>query len=71
MAIKSEQIEQELGKVTPDQEHIEALRLERSALHQERTALYVTDDAQVARIRANYGAAIRVYESNPQGATHE
>jgi len=63
VAIKSEQIEQELGKVTPDQERIEALRLERSTLHQERTALNVTDDAEVARIRADYGAAIRAYES--------
>ena len=73
MAIKSEQIEQieqELGKVTPDQERIEALRLARSALHQERTALNVTDDAEVARIRADYGATIRAYESNLQGAQH-
>jgi hypothetical protein len=61
MAIKSEQIEQEQGKKTPDKERIEALRLERLALHQERSALHVTDDAQVARIRDDYGAVIRAY----------
>jgi hypothetical protein len=69
MAIKSEQIEQGLGKVTPDQERIEALRLERSVLHQERNALHVTDDAQVERARREYGAAIRTYESRL--ASHE
>lgn len=63
MAIKSEQIEREMVAAIPNQEHIEALRLTRSALHQEREALNVTDDAAVSRIRTAYGSEIRAYEA--------
>lgn len=61
VAIKSEQIEREQCRETPDKERIKALRLERRALHQERDALHVADDVQVARIRDDYGAVIRAY----------
>ncbi|GAB2899482.1 hypothetical protein GCM10027046_31050 [Uliginosibacterium flavum] len=63
MAIKSEQIERELIATTPNQERIDALRLARSALHQEREALNVTDDAAVSRIRTAYGSEVRTYEA--------
>lgn len=63
MAIKSEQIERELVAATPNQDRIEALRLARSALHQEREALFVTDDVAVSRIRAEYGLEVRAYEA--------
>jgi hypothetical protein len=63
MAIKSEQIERERGAATPSQEKIEALRRGRSALHQEREALNVTDDAAVIRIRTEYGPIVRAYEA--------
>ena len=68
IAIKSEQIEQELQATNQNHERIETLRRERSALHQERNALYVTDDAAIARIRAEYGAEVRAYEFNYQGS---
>lgn len=63
MAIKSEQIEIELNATAPNQQQIEALRAERSALHREREALFVTDDEQVERIRREYGAIVRSYEN--------
>ena len=63
MAICTGRIADERTKKSPDTELIATLRADRSRLHQERTALHVTDDANVARIRAEYGAIVRAWRA--------
>lgn len=59
MAICSGRIADEVAKPQPDAERIASLRAERSKLSQELGALHVGDQADIASIRANYGAIIR------------
>lgn len=59
MAIYSGQIDDENRKEKPDADRLATLRAERSKLAQERAALHVHDHADIARIRAEYGAIIR------------
>jgi len=61
MAIRTDQIAEEASKAAPDADHLASLRVERSRLAQERAALHVDDLAEVARIRAKYGAIVRAW----------
>lgn len=63
MAICTGQIADESRKGSPDTERLAALRAERSRLAQERASLHVYDHAAIARIRAEYGAAIRAHRT--------
>lgn len=63
MAIHSGQIADEANKAQPDADRLAALRAERFKLAQERTALHVHDHADIARIRADYGAIIRAHRT--------
>lgn len=65
IGIKMEQIEAELNSPVPNQDRIDALRAERHSLAAERNALYVTDTEKVGRIRREYGAMIKAWESSP------
>lgn len=59
MAIQTGQIAAEASKQEPDAVRLASLRAERSRLALERAALHVHDHADIARIRADYGAIIR------------
>jgi hypothetical protein len=59
MAIHSGQIAEEQAKHRPDSDRLAQLRAERTRLARERTELNVHDHADIARIRAVYGAAVR------------
>ncbi len=59
MAIHTGQIADERAKPQPDPARLAQLRAERSRLAQERAGLHVGDRAEVARIRAEYGAFVR------------
>lgn len=61
MAICSGRIADESAKPQPDADRIASFRAERSTLSQERGALHVGDQANIARIRVNYGAIIRAH----------
>lgn len=65
IGIKMEQIEAELNTATPNQSRIDALRAERHSLAVERSALHVTDTEKVSRIRREYGAMVKAWESSP------
>ena len=58
MAIYSGQIADEANKTMANTDRLASLRAERSRLAQERLTLHVHDHADVARIRADYGAII-------------
>jgi len=64
MAIHTGMIADESGKATPDAAIITRLRAKRSALAQERAGLHIDNQADIARIRADYGATIRAWRDN-------
>jgi hypothetical protein len=61
MAIHSGQITEEAKKAEPDADRVASLRAERLRLYQERLALHVDNQDEVARIRTKYGAIIRAW----------
>lgn len=63
MAICTGRIAEEAAKEAPDTDRLAALRADRSKLAQERGALHVADHADVARIRAEYGAIVRAWRA--------
>lgn len=63
-AILTEQIFEESGKNSPNAERLASLRAERSRLLQERAALRVKDHAEIARVRAQYGAMVRSWRAD-------
>lgn len=64
MAILTGQIHAESYKANPDQTLVDSLRAEFSRLHAERADLHVNDSANVARVRAEYGALVRGWRAN-------
>lgn len=66
MAIHTGQIADERAKPQPDPARLAQLRAERSRLAQERAGLHVGDRAEVARIRAEYGAFVRAWRAKHQ-----
>lgn len=58
-AILTGQIVEECSKPQPDAERLISLSAERSRLFQERAGLRVKDHAEIARVRAEYGALVR------------
>ena len=64
MAIYSGRISHESAKALPDTNLIAELRANRSELANERVALHVGDDSDVARIRKEYGAAVRAWRGS-------
>lgn len=63
MAIQTGQIAAEASKQEPDAVRLASLRAERSRLAEERAALRVYDHADIARVRADYGAIIRAHRA--------
>jgi len=63
MSIYTTQIADERRKLVPDEAHIARLIDRRSALHRERTALRLKDHAEVARVRQEYAALVRAWNS--------
>lgn len=61
MAIQTGQLVEEAAKAAPDADRLASLRAERSRLTQQRAALHVDDLADIARIRAEYGAFVRAW----------
>ena len=61
MAIYTGRITDEKRKDTPDTDKLAEMRAERTKLAQERAALHVSDHANIARIRTNYGATVRAW----------
>lgn len=61
MAICTGRITEEAAKEAPDADQMAALRADRSRLAQERKTFHVTDDAEVTRIRTEYGAIVRAW----------
>lgn len=61
IAIHTSMIAEESLKAIPDTSQLITLRAKRSKLAQERAALHVSDHADIARIRASYGAMIRAW----------
>lgn len=64
MAICTGQISDESSKATPDADRLAQLRVDRSKLFYERTALHVADQSDIARIRTNYGAIVRAWRED-------
>lgn len=64
MAICTGQISDESSKATPDADRMAKLRAERSKLSQERAALHIADQLDIARIRTNYGAIVRAWRED-------
>jgi len=65
-AILTSLIYDESSKEHPDAERLATLEAERSRLFHERAALRVKDHAAVARVRAEYGARVRAWHTDPQ-----
>ena len=59
MAIQTGLIASETEKASPDLGYLEDLRAKRSQFAQERSGLHVEDDAEIARVRQQYGAIVR------------
>lgn len=66
IAIYSANIDEALGRPTPDMALVNTLRKDRADCARERDALRVTDDVGVANVRDLYGAMIRGYHSTQQ-----
>jgi hypothetical protein len=62
-AILTDQIAEESSKAPPDADKLESLHAESSRLFRERAGLHVKDHAEVARVRAEYGARIRAWRA--------
>jgi len=58
-AILTAQIHEEAKKPDPDAAYLEDLYAERSRMFDERAALHVNDQTNIARVRAEYGARFR------------
>lgn len=65
MSICTRQIADEERKAEPDTTVINARESRLLTLHQERTALRVTDHAGIARVRKEYGAFVRAWKARP------
>lgn len=63
MALCTLRITEEAAKESPDADRLAELRADRSKLAHERAALHVTDEADVARIRTEYGAIVRAWRA--------
>jgi hypothetical protein len=63
MSIYTTQIADERRKPVPDEAKIAALSARRSELHRERTDLRLKDQAKIARVRQEYGAFVRDWNS--------
>lgn len=59
MALRSGEISHESSLSEPNEARLDDLRADRARLGRERAALHVGQDAQVARIRADYGILLR------------
>ncbi len=68
MSIYTSRITRELARTVEDSELLKSLREERSRLAAERLALRVDQHADIARIRREYGAAIRAYHQDHAAA---
>ena len=64
MAIYTARIEDAKRKNKADAHELAALRAERSRLARERAELHVPDQAEIARIRAQYGEIIRAWRAD-------
>ncbi|CAN5873762.1 hypothetical protein BH11PSE12_BH11PSE12_20590 [soil metagenome] len=64
MAICTGQISDESSKATLDADRLSQLRVERTKLFQERAALHITDQLDIARIRTSYGAIVRAWRED-------
>ena len=64
MAIYSGRISHESAKSLPDTNLIAELRANRSKLADERATLRVGDQSDIARIRKEYGAAVRAWRGS-------
>ncbi|GHT82472.1 hypothetical protein AGMMS49960_09240 [Betaproteobacteria bacterium] len=62
-AILTGQIYEETSKEHPDAEKLERLHAESSRLFRERAGLHVKDQANVARVLAEYGAQVRSWRA--------
>jgi len=65
-AILTAQIHEEAKKPNPDAAYLEGLYVERSKMFDERAALHVKDQANIARVRAEYGARFRALRQERQ-----
>ena len=65
-AILTARITEESNKEHPDTERLAELRAERSRLFRERADLRVKDHAEIARVRAEYGAQVRTWRAECQ-----
>ena len=63
MAIYSARIADEKLKDVPDAGNLAEMYAARTKLAHERLALHVTDHANIARIRAEYGAIVRAWRA--------
>ena len=63
MALCTLRITEEAAKEAPHADRLAELRADRSKLAQERAALHVTDEADIARIRTEYGAIVRAWRA--------
>lgn len=68
MAIQTRQIAEESGAAQPNAVRVAELRAVRARLAQERADLLVSDQAQIARIRTEYGAQVRAWRAEHQVA---
>jgi len=64
-AILTSQIADESSKEHPDAEKLAHLYAESSRLFRERAGLHVKDHAEVARVRSEYGALVRAWQTEP------
>jgi hypothetical protein len=69
MAIYTARIAAQEVQRAPDDEDLAALQAERSRLARERAGLHVSSHVEIARIRAEYGAAVREWNSSSEFPT--
>jgi hypothetical protein len=62
-AILNGQLYDENKKEHPDAERVASLRAELTRMFQERSRLQVSDQATIARVRAEYGAHVRAWNA--------
>jgi len=65
-AILTGEIAKESKKSRPDENRLNDLYAERSRLFRERAGLHVTNQAEISRVRAEYGARIRSWIAEHQ-----
>jgi len=64
MGIQSGLLCEEENKPNPDQASIDKFKAELSKLFRERTALTVTNQTEIARVRSEYGAMVRAWRAS-------